>query len=126
MSSLRSLATVTSAVQSGTATGCAQAGTASASAASNVRNNMPNAITRGGERLGVAAHDRFTGDVAESEARADGRAGADGFGADRARHGDARAIETADHALVGTQHLAMPVGARPALGAEARVEEGRG
>src|SRR5690349_6187174 len=41
-------------------------------------------------------------------------------------HGDAGAVETADHALVRPQHLAARIGARAALGAEAGVEEGRG
>src|SRR5438477_3043422 len=62
-------------------------------------------------------------DVTKSEAWPDGRAGADGLGADRARHGDAGAIKPADHALVGTQHLAMPVGAWPAFGADTGIEK---
>src|SRR5690348_8320032 len=41
-------------------------------------------------------------------------------------HGDAGAVETADHALVRPQHLAARIGARAALGAEAGIEERRG
>src|SRR5476649_2777257 len=94
---------------------------------------MPNATTQqlrptitstGGSD--VAARDRLPGDIAESEAGTDRRARADRPGADRARHGDAGAIKPADHALVGPQHLALPVGARAALGAEAGVDERRG
>src|SRR5476649_2108408 len=94
---------------------------------------MPNATTQqrrptitstGGSD--VTARDRLPGDIAESEAGTDRRARADRPGADRARHGDAGAIKPADHALVGPQHLALAVGARPALGAEAGVDEGCG
>src|SRR6185312_1316704 len=74
----------------------------------------------------VAAGDRFAGDVAEGETGADGRAGADRLGADRMGHRDAGAVEPADHAPVRPQHLAARIGARPALGAEAGIEEAGG
>src|SRR3990167_1661758 len=79
-----------------------------------------------GFRSDIAPRDRLAGHVAEGETRPDGGAGADRLGADRARHGDAGAVEPADHTAVGPEHLTVPVGARPALGAEADIEEGRG